>query len=307
MAQDTERMIELLEQLNPLEGNRASLLPDVGLLRTSRSSAPVPVMYEPVIVIVARGRKRLHLPEQTVTYDRRNYLVLTVPVPAECETEVHDDGAFLGVAVRIDLTVLSDLLLLLGPQAVPRAEEQRHRRVGAPPMDPAVSDVTVRLLKCLLSESEAEVLGPQLVRELTYRVLCGEAGAALRSLCLSDRAEMQIHRMLHGMHVGYAAPLRVARLAHDAGMSLSALHFHFKAVTGSSPVQYLKTIRLYKARTLMVQDGVGAAAAAERVGYESASQFSREFKRLFGDSPADHARRVRETFGIGEDSAVAGD
>ena len=145
---------------------------------------------------------------------------------------------------------------------------------------------------------DAKVLGPQLVRELTYRVLCGEEGGALRHLLLAHGTEAQIHRILHRMHTDYAAPLDIPSLAQNAAMSVSALHAHFKAVTATSPMQYLKTIRLHKARMLMVQDALGAAAAAERVGYDSPSQCSREFKRLFGAPPADEAQRVRATFGL---------
>ena len=107
------------------------------------------------------------------------------------------------------------------------------------------------------------------------------------------------------MHTACADPLDVAQLAHAAGMSSSALHFHFKAVTGTSPVQYLKTIRLHKARMLMVQESVGASLAANRVGYESPSQFSREFKRLFGAPPADEAQRVRAAFGFTDEVSAA--
>ena len=175
----------------------------------------------------------------------------------------------------------------------------------APLMEPSLSNVTVRLLECLRSESDAAVLGPHLVRELLYRALCGEGGSMLRDLLLRNESRAQIHRILQRMHTACADPLDVAQLAHAAGMSSSALHFHFKAVTGTSPVQYLKTIRLHKARMLMVQESVGASLAANRVGYESPSQFSREFKRLFGAPPADEAQRVRAAFGFTDEVSAA--
>ena len=303
-------MVELLGALNTENGARTSGVEGVTLLRAERSVVPVPVLYEPCLVIVAQGQKRFHLPDQVLTYDARNYLLLTVPVPADCETVVGDDGPFLGVAVRIDLSILGDLLLTLNAGAWPRpagrpSVSYSEKRVMSPRMDAPLSNVAVRLLECLDSKSDAAVLGPQLVRELLYRALCGEGGCMLRDLLLRDESRAQIHRIVQRMHVAFAAPLDVAELARQAGMSPSALHFHFKAVTGTSPVQYLKNIRLHKARMLMVQGAIGASVTAARVGYESPSQFSREFKRLFGAPPADEAQRVRAAFGITDEVSAA--
>ncbi len=298
---DRQRMVELLEALGSPEGARPSALPGVTLLRTSRATVPVPVLYEPCIVIVAQGLKRFHLPDRVIGYDARNYLVLTVPVPADCETLIDTAGPFLAVCVRIDLALLGDLLLgLQGAELTPKAKRlpRADDWVSAPAMTAALSNVTVRLLECLRSPLDVKVLGPQLVRELTYRVLCGEEGGALQNLLLAHGTQAQIHRILHRMHTEFAAPLDIPGLAQGAAMSVSALHAHFKAVTATSPMQYLKTIRLHKARMLMVQDALGASLAAERVGYDSPSQFSREFKRLFGAPPADEAQRVRASFGF---------
>ena len=294
-------MVELHETLNSPEGPRPSRLSGVALLRTSRATAPVPVLYEPCIVVVAQGSKRFHLPERVIRYDPRNYLVLTVPVPADCETLLDASGPFLAVCIRIDLALLSDLLLSAeGTESMPSSEGIRStdRWLSAPAMTSALSNVTVRLLECLRSPADAKVLGPQLIRELTYRVLCGDDGGALKNLLLAHGAEAQIHRILHRMHTEYANPLDIPSLAEQAAMSVSALHAHFKAVTATSPMQYLKTIRLHKARMLMVQDALGASSAAQSVGYDSASQFSREFKRLFGAPPAEEAQRVRAGFGL---------
>jgi transcriptional regulator GlxA family with amidase domain len=172
-------------------------------------------------------------------------------------------------------------------------------------MNSLLSNATVRLLECLVSETDAKVLGRQLMREVLYRVLRGEGGCALMDLLLVNESRTQIHRLLQRMHRTYASPLNVSSLAHEIGMSVSGLHLHFKAITGTSPVQYLKTVRLYKARMLMVQQSIGASIAAERVGYESPSQFSREFKRLFGTPPVDEAQRVRTAFGFTDQVSAA--
>ncbi len=296
-------MVELLSGLATADGAQPSLSGSVALLRATRSSQPVPVLYEPCIVIVAQGRKRFHLPDRVIPYDAGTYLLLTVPMPADCETTVSLEGPFLGLAVRIDLAILSDLLSECGGLECDASRPEV--RAVAPPVDPALSNTAVRLLESLRSPVDARVLGPQLVRELHYRVLCGPGGWALRDLLLRNESRAQVHRILQRMHVDYAAPLEISSLAHETGMSVSALHFHFKAVTATSPVQYLKTIRLHKARMLMVQQGLGASVAAARVGYESPSQFSREFRRLFGSPPADEAQKVRAAFGYTDEVSVA--
>jgi AraC-like DNA-binding protein len=304
LEKNSKRMVELLNRLATLDGMRPSVLDGVRFLRSSCSSTRNPVMYEPSIVIVAQGRKRGYLGDQLFTYDARNYLTLTVPLPFECETEVADDGPFLGVAIRIELALLSDLLMKMESRGRPTLVGPPETTVNATPIDLALSDATVRLLECMLSPLDANVLGPQIVREIIYRVLCGRQGGALQELLLMDGPRMQMHRILHRMHSDYARPFDVSALATEAGMSVSALHHHFKALTATSPLQYLKTVRLHKARMLMVQDSLGASIAAERVGYESPSQFSREFKRLFGAPPVDEIQRLRATLGMAQVSTA---
>jgi AraC-like DNA-binding protein len=301
-----KKMAELLGRLTSQEGMRSSPLDGVKLLRSSCSTARIPIMYEPCIVIVAQGQKRGYLGDQQFTYDARNYLVLTVPLPFECDTEVAEDGPFLGILIRVELTLLSELLMKMEVGGRPALVGSRETVVTATPVDSGLSDATIRLLECMLSPLDANVLGPQIVREILYRVLRGRQGGALQELLLLDGARMRMHRVLHRMHSEYAKPLEVSALAADVGMSVSALHHHFKALTATSPLQYLKTLRLHRARMLMVQDSLGASIAAERVGYESPSQFSREFKRLFGAAPVDETHRLRAAFGLAQASALAG-
>ena len=291
---------DLLRSLNPESGARASCLPGVTLLRSNQSCPPVPVLYEPCIVIVAEGRKLFHLPDHTLDYDTSRYLVVTVPVPAGCGTEVGPSGLFLGLAVHIDLNTLSDLLLTMESAGLLRdlpKTTQHPARGSAPPLTSDLSEVSLRLARTLTCAAEAAILGPQLIRELLFRVACGPAGPSLRDLVLGDDSRTRIYRVLQDLHRNVAAPLDVAALAHRIAMSTSALHLHFRAVTGTSPVQYLQTLRLHRGRQLMVQHSLPAAIAADRVGYASPSQFSREFKRLFGVPPAEEASRVRAAFG----------
>lgn len=299
-----QRMVELLERLGTLDGTRESPVSGVRIVRSSCSLARTQVMYEPCIVIVAQGRKRGYLGDQRFVYDANHYLTLTVPLPFECETEVDENGPFLGFAVRIDLTLLSELMMKLGDADAPVATP-RETSVTATLMDEGLSDASVRLLESMQSPLDAAILGPQVLREIVYRVLRGRRGGALQSLMHTEPTRMKVHGVLHRMHADFAESFDVARIASQTGMSISALHHHFKALTGTSPLQYLKSVRLHKARMLMVQENMGAAEAAERVGYESASQFSREFKRQFGVAPVLETERLRTAFGLNRPAATA--
>ena len=296
-------MTKLLKALATGDGVRPSILDGVKLMRASRSVPRTPVLYEPSIVIVGQGRKRGYLGGRVYTYDPHNYLVLSVPMPFECETEIGPDGAMLAVSIRVELAVLSELLMKMDRKSVMLPASDTHGMYSTP-LDLALSEATVRLLEALACPTEAQILGPQIVREIIYRVICGPYGGSLRALIALNGRLSQIHRALEQMHANYAQVIDVASLAEDAGMSVSAFHHNFKAVTATSPLQYLKTIRLHKARMLMAMDCVSAGAAASRAGYQSASQFSREFKRFFGATPQEAANNVRDLLGLEAPSVV---
>lgn len=285
------RMVELLSGLATHEGFSASRLPGVKFMRSTLYVPPSPIAYDPSIVIIAQGRKAGRLGDRRFVYDANNYLVLTVPMPFECETFGRPEEPVLGLSVGVTPTVVAELLMQI--ENPPGATDARPQAIEAAPLDARLSAAAVRLLEALQYPDESRILGPSLVRELTYHALLGPLGANLRALAAPHTHFGQISRVLNRIHRDFDQSIDVETLAQDAGMSVSTFHTHFKAVTSSSPLQYLKTIRLHKARQLMVHDGFNAAAAALRVGYESASQFSREFKRHFGDTPAAVAASLR--------------
>ncbi len=259
-----------------------------------RSSSPrvrTPVSYDPSIVIIAQGRKRGYLGAEAFTYDANHFLVLSVPLPFECETLASPDGPMLGISVGVEPATVAELMMAIeNPLPIPMGSPLAIR---SNPLDEPLYDAAVRLVEALHSGDDARILGPQIVREIIYRVLCSDEGGPLRSLAAPHSHFGQISRALKRIHDDFAAPVDMATLAGEAGMSVSTFHAHFKAVTGSPPLQYLKTIRLHKARLAMVRDGETAASAARRVGYESASQFSREFKRYFGETPAAETEKLK--------------
>lgn len=284
----------MLLRLASRHGATPTVLDTVRLMRSEHSIPRCPVLYEPSVVIIAAGRKRGYIGDRSFVYDANNYLVLSVPLPFECETEMGENEPMLGVSVRMEMSTISELALQLEARRQPAVPEP-DVCVRATPLDMKLSDAVVRLLECLESPTDAGVLGPAIVREIAYRVLCGPQASVLLAMLGRNGQMAQIHAALHRIHMRYAEPLNVPQMADDAGMSVSAFHHHFKAVTASSPLQYLKSVRLHKARLLIAQHGLGAAVAADRVGYESPSQFSREFKRFFGTTPVSELRRARES------------
>ena len=196
------------------------------------------------------------------------------------------------------MTAVADLVIEVDQQASPMSTAPAG--IVSTPLDTMLADTTVRLLKALRSPLEARVLGPAIVRELCFRVLLGERGGAIRAALASHGNFGRIARVLRRIHTDYAQPLDVAALAREAGLSVPAFHAHFKTVAATSPIQYIKSVRLHQARLMMIRDHVTAAGAAVRVGYESPSQFNREFKRLFGRSPGEEAREMRSAFALME-------
>ena len=291
-----QQMTALLEQLAPHEGYTRSLLDGVRFMRSDHPLGRTPVLYEPGIVIVCQGHKRGYLADEVYHYDAQHYLVLSVPLPFSTETDASPDEPLLAVSVRLDMTAVAELIVSLdGDDAKPVAAP---KGIVSTPLDSTLADTTLRLLKALSSPVEARILGPSIVRELCFRVLMGSQGGAIRAALANHGHFGRISRVLRRIHIDYAQSLDVGRLAREAGLSVPAFHAHFKAITQTSPIQYIKAMRLHQARLLMIRDNLTAAAACARVGYESPSQFNREFKRFFGRPPGEELREMKVAFSL---------
>jgi AraC-like DNA-binding protein len=288
------RLASLLNEVAAQEGIHQTLIEGVEVVRRSRPMSRTPVVYQPKIVVVGQGRKRVYLGDKVYQYDPLNYLVLAVPLPAECQWEASPKEPVLLVAIDVEPTMLGEILLDMDELFPPVSSTPRG--ISTTPMSEELSGAVIRLLDCLKCPLDSRLLGRQTVREIVYRVLCGEQGGSLRALANRDEHFTRIARVLKHVHIDYAKPLSVEEMARRASMSVAAFHHNFKLVTGSSPLQYLKRIRLDRARLLMAHDGYNASTAARAVGYESASQFSREFKRLFGMTPVEETGRLVSTY-----------
>lgn len=296
-----QQMIELLLKLAPNEGYNLSPLPDIRFLRSNRSLTRTPVLYEPGIVIVCQGRKRGFWGDQVYLYDAQRYLVVSVPLPFSMETDASEAEPLLAIYLRLDFGIAADLLLQL---------EEHEALTPTPPrgmatttLDIPLGQSVLRFLQAMLNPLEAQILGPALVREIYFRVFLGEQGGSMRAALSRQGNFGRISRAIRKIHTNFAQPLTVEELAAEARMSVPTFHVHFKAVTDTSPLQYIKSTRLHQARLLMARLGTTAAAASSQVGYESPSQFSREFKRLFGGSPLQEIARMKRNFALPDEGA----
>lgn len=271
-------------RLTPGEGAHQSAIPALTLIRASCPSQPLPSLYEPSLCIVVQGRKRAVLADEVYVYDALNYLVVSVTLPVIGQIiDATGEEPYLCLRIGIDAHLISELLLQVGPVAAPSPGAARGMFIAS--MSGPLLDAVVRLTRLLDHPRDAAVLAPLVLREIHYRVLIGELGQRLRDLSIVDSRVQRVARAIELLRTRYAESVSIGELASVAHMSASSLHHRFKAVTAMSPVQFQKQLRLHEARRLMLTEGLEAASAAHRVGYESPSQFSREYRRLFGAPP----------------------
>lgn len=285
-------LTDKIKQLKSNEKKLSELLPDVRLLYGTEPGLRTPVMYEPGIIFLFSGHKIGYINERVFRYDANEYLLLTVPLPFECETYATPERPLAGIRLNVDILQLQELLMDIG-------EDDRFQPsmaasgINSATLSDEILCAAERLLDVMERPLDARILGKQIIREILYHVLTGPRGGALLALVSRQTHFSLISRVLKRIENKYTENLNVEQLAAEANMSVSAFHHNFKSVTSTSPLQYLKSYRLHKARMMMIHDGMKASAAAMRVGYESASQFSREFKRYFGVTPGEDAARIR--------------
>lgn len=264
-----------IDRHTPEDGEQATALPRVDLLRYSGVSEPLHTLYEPSFCLLAQGRKRAILGEEAHHYEASDYLVVGVDLPViGAVVEASPEAPFLCIRLELDRVVLAELF------AAGEAPQGEVAGLGLSRATPALIDAAVRLLR-LLDEPEAvPVLAPLVERELLHRLLSGPQGGILRQIAQGESRLNQIRRAIDFIRQHYASPFAVEELAAVAGMSPSSFYEHFRSITAMTPLQYRNRIRLQEARRLMVMEGMTAAEAGFRVGYESPSQFSRDYARV---------------------------
>ncbi|MBA1200239.1 AraC family transcriptional regulator [Pseudomonas capeferrum] len=277
----------LIKSLASRPGFVPTHLPQVEVLTWDHYVASSPQIYEPSLMILAQGSKLARLGPRTLEYGAGHYLVQALSVPFMCETFATAAAPLLGVAVAIDRGVLGELVKEMNLPPDPAVQAQTPQSMTSAALDAAMRESVERLLRCLRDPLDARVLGPARVREVLYTALRGPQAGVLRALVEQQGHFARIAAALAHLRQHYTEPLAVDDLASRANMSVSTFHEHFKRCTDLAPMQYLKRLRLLKAQQMLIGEGLGVAQAAHRVGYQSTSQFSREYKRAFARSPGE--------------------
>ncbi|GMV31283.1 MAG: AraC family transcriptional regulator [Rhodanobacteraceae bacterium] len=271
-----------IARLTTDDGLHATAIDALSLIRMSEPTQPCSVVYEPCLCVVVQGRKQARLGDEVFIYDPLNYLVVSVTLPVVGEILTASPAQpYLCLKINLDLRMLGELVL----QSPPTPPRPTDRALFVARTELPMLDALLRLLRLLDTPREIGVIAPLILREICFRALGGDLGHRLRDLVVAGSGGHRVGRAIDLLKARYAEALSIEELAETTHMSVSALHHRFKAVTSLSPLQFQKTLRLHEARRLMLSEGLEAAAAAHRVGYESASQFSREYRRLFGAPP----------------------
>jgi len=238
--------------------------------------------------IVLRGAKRVTIGDRTLRYDTNHFFIASIDVPASgAIIEDSPEAPYVAARLAIDQDLLADLVV-----DIPRDADGKTAAFAVGAMTPELLDAWSRMLRLLDAPSEIDTLAPLFEREILFRILQGPQGALLRQAARSDSRIAQIRSAIAHLRANFDRPVRIEELVEIAGMSAATFHRHFRAATAMSPLQYQKALRLQEARRRLIADA-DASGAAYAVGYESASQFSREYTRMFGTPPARDAARLR--------------
>ena len=287
----------LIDQFSGADGVHATVIPRLSLIRSSQPTEPLHALHEPALCIVAQGRKQVMLGETIFEYDPTHYLVVSVDVPIIGQViEASAEQPYLCLRLDLDPVALSALILDAG--AATLASEGPGASLQLDVVTPELLDAAIRLLRLLGSPRDIGVLAPLAEREILYRLLHSPQRGRLQQIARADSKLQQINRAIGWIKKNFRESFSIESVAAEARMSASALHDHFKAVTAMSPLQYQKHLRLQEARRLMVGLSVDAATAGHEVGYDSPSQFSREYRRLFGAPPMQDVARLRDAPGM---------
>lgn len=285
------RLIAQCRQYLDETATKHRMLPGLTVLRTASTSDIDAMIYDPVICLILQGRKETSIGDQFADLGPGDALLVSHHLPVQSRiTRASPQEPYLAVILTLDLGLARGLRDELADVALPESD---GRSLAAGRAEPALIAAFERCFDLMDSPLDAQVLGPSILREIHYRLLMSPAGAMLRKLLVVDSHASRIAKAMQRLRRDFRAPLSLPELARTAGMSATSFHQHFKAVTGTTPLQYQKDLRLIAARTLLAERGQSVTGAAYANGYESPTQFSRDYKRKFGKPPGRDARDAR--------------
>ncbi|MDM0073221.1 AraC family transcriptional regulator [Variovorax sp. J2P1-59] len=284
----------MIDRITVIDGAHATAIPRLTLARASLMQHPVHAMHEPAFCVLAQGSKRVLLGDEVYIYDSSQYLVVSQNLPVSGQIiDASPEAPYLGLRLSFDVKDITALALELQlGETLPKRASQRGIFTGE--LSTTLLDPVLRLVRLLDSPEDVPALAPLVTREILYRLLRSADGWRLAQMAVVDSHSQRIAQAISVLSQRFQEPLRVEDLADEVHMSVSSLHQHFKAVTAMSPLQFQKQLRLQESRRIMISEHVDAATAGHRVGYESQSQFNREYSRFFGLPPARDVKRLRE-------------
>jgi AraC-like DNA-binding protein len=287
---------ELVESITHIVRNNGEIQPLKGLY-LARVSVPLEKLHsvlEPSFCVIAQGSKEVFVGDNRYQYDPFHYLLTTLELPRVSQVlEASKERPYLSLRLALDPQLVSSVMVEAGQYVSPRNTAD-VRAINVSPLDANLLDAVLRLVRLLDTPAEAPVLMPMILREIIYRLLIGDQGGRLRHLTVFGGYTSAIARAVQRIHQNFDQTLRIEQLAQELGMSVSGFHYHFKAVTAMSPLQFQKQLRLQEARRLMLSENLDATSAAYRVGYRDAAHFNREYKSVFGVPPMRDVQRLRE-------------
>ncbi|MFP7168642.1 AraC family transcriptional regulator [Terribacillus sp. 7520-G] len=294
-------LAEVIKRFAPKEGICETSIPSLFFIRHSSAYGPVHSVYKPSVCIIVQGEKELLLGQERLLYGPNHYLVASVDLPVSGQIlEASDSAPYL--AMKMEFTPAEILEVMEEGTLQFTTDEDPKRGMYVSEVEHPILDVAVRLTDLLASPEDIPVLAPLIKKEILYRVLQGKHGSALAQMAIQGSYAQRIRDVIHYIRREFNQSFRIEELADIAGMSVSTLHRHFREVTAMSPIQFQKQIRLQEARHLLLYEDADIMEAALHVGYESVSQFSREYARLFGLPPRRDINRLKEEWsGVTED------
>jgi AraC-like DNA-binding protein len=287
-----ELLINAVIKIASRDGNYNTLIPALKIYRRSNVSAPMPCIYGLGLGIAVQGEKRVTLGSEIFDYSSSQSLVTSIDVPVVAHvTKASIDEPYLGIWLDLDARVISQLVSDM--EFTPEFKHTNPRALSVVNLDNSLLDAVSRLIRLLDEPALLPKLAPLIQQEIILRLLHGAHGPILRHLVTIGSPSQQISKIISWLKLNFTQDVLVDDLATKAHMSASTFRQHFRSVAGMSPLQYIKNLRLQEARQLMMNDSLDASSAAVRVGYESASQFSREYTRLFGSPPLRDMKNMR--------------
>lgn len=291
MKERLAELASLIDRFSSGDGMHNTAIPGLQCIRASTIGMGLPDVYTACLCLIVQGRKQVLLEDEVYPYEPSQYLAASVDLPIVGHvTQASKATPYLGLKLDIDSHMLSELIAQM---STPPAGSDSTRAIFVGRLEDTLADAVLRLVRLLDTPADIPMLAPLLLREVHYRMLQSQHGATFAQLAIPGSHLQKVAKVIQQIRAAVAQPIRVEELAAQASMSPSSFHHHFKQVTAMSPLQYQKRLRLTQARQMMLSENTDAATTAYRVGYESASQFSREYSRMFGAPPIRDIQTLR--------------